>query len=543
MMTSMRIRWLAAAAAVFALGLGLGLALAAPARAGSAEVNKALKAAKQAVIDGDAGKLEKELAILVAEDGRTAARGLLGMIEKIPTDGRERLYWQVVGAVAVLKDHQALGVVGDWLVDNAKKPYSRDVLFSMQSNRSEGVIEVYARLLKKAKVDEIRLMAVDRLGELGRPDAIDLLLEVYEKEDRSGSALERRIKMTLTGLFGEDMGDFVNFKGYWDRNRDKGLGGGGGDTTTTGTVKDELDKARAGGLATVTRDGGGVLVLSGKHENFDHIEKMLERLGVPHDVKQKEEFAKDMDKMLEGVSAVILNCNFIGQLCTCPTCKPGEDPNSRLPVCTGCDKHELSTDALPDDAVARLKKFVADGGSVFTEDWGLTELTSKAWPDYLKKGQDLGDQQVDYAPVPGQTGNALLRGVFARPGGEGGATTTFSAVDNRWKVDNLSPAIEVVAKGKVTVLLESQDLKKSASGHNAVAVTFSPDPSDDGSEGDGKRVRTGRRKKGEPEERAGIVLHVLSHFGKQGSQEDEFTLQNLLVNFLLEANDRWAARR
>ena len=35
-----------------------------------------------------------------------------------------------------------------------------------------------------------------------------------------------------------------------------------------------------------------------------------------------------------------------------------------------------------------------------------------------------------------------------------------------------------------------------------------------------------------------IKNHVLSHFGKQNSEDDEFALQNLMLNFLIEANER-----
>jgi hypothetical protein len=31
-------------------------------------------------------------------------------------------------------------------------------------------------------------------------------------------------------------------------------------------------------------------------------------------------------------------------------------------------------------------------------------------------------------------------------------------------------------------------------------------------------------------------VQVLSHFGKQHSDEDEFSLQNLLLNFLIDSN-------
>ncbi len=60
---------------------------------------------------------------------------------------------------------------------------------------------------------------------------------------------------------------------------------------------------------------------------------------------------------------------------------------------------------------------------------------------------------------------------------------------------------------KVRVLISSNDLKKSC-GDPAVAVTF-------------------------PYHK-GTVVHVLSHFGKQRSRQDEATLENFLVNFLIE---------
>ena len=36
----------------------------------------------------------------------------------------------------------------------------------------------------------------------------------------------------------------------------------------------------------------------------------------------------------------------------------------------------------------------------------------------------------------------------------------------------------------------------------------------------------------------GRVLYVLSHFGKQAATSDEYALQNLLINFLVEASER-----
>ena len=95
---------------------------------------------------------------------------------------------------------------------------------------------------------------------------------------------------------------------------------------------------------------------------------------------------------------------------------------------------------------------------------------------------------------------------------------------------SLSPVIEVTGKGKVTVLMSSPDLAKDEGADKAaVAVTFLPA----GAKGEKGAVQ------GKLEAvRGGRVLHVLSHFAKQKSDQDAFALQNMLLNFLMEAQRR-----
>jgi len=528
------------------VALAAGLLLAAPGVA-AAGARRALRDAAAALEAGDADALEVALGEVVAEDGRTAAKGLLELALRFPAGESPTLYWQVLGGLAALEDRRALDAVGDWLEEAGEEPgqaaVARDVLYALQDCRAPDVIdEVYEPLLD-ARDHPLALMAVDRLGELERPEAVDLLLEAFEDAEGSGSALERRLRATLAGLFGEDMGACVNFAGWWDQHRDTLFAGGGAEGGATGTVKDELDAARAGGLASATRRGK-VLVLQGMVRNFDRIEEMLGRLDVPHEVMLKRAFMGDVDGALDGVAALILNCNFFSGVCTCPTCKPGTDPNSRLPVCTGCDEHQVESDRLSDEAIARIRRFVREGGSVFTEDWGLRELTARAWPERVAIGPQLAEGEVDYAPVPGQAGSPLLRGVLSRRGA--GAGSSVARLETAWKVDALSPAVRVVDPEQVTVLLASEELARDvAADCAAVALTFSPGAEAAPAASGRRRPRTGGRRGrgGSATPPGGVVLHVLSHFGKQGSRQDEFTLQNLLVNFLLEAQDRWGQRR
>lgn len=526
------------------------VSLLAPAVAigGAADLSRALKAARGAVQAGDEKALATALQTVVAEDGRSAARGLLELMVARP-EAKPRLYWQIVRALAALEDRGALSVIGDFLVKKGARPEARDILFALQGQGSPRLFDIYCKLLRKGR-PELQRMAADRLGELEQVEAVDVLLETLEREDGSGSALERHLRMILTGLFGEDMGVLVNWQGWWQQHREGFFETRRGTGKVTGTVRDELDAARRGGLATMTRGGGKVLVLTGMVRNFDSIEEILSELELPHEAMAKTDFMADMEKALDGTAAVLLNCNFFGSICRCPTCKPEMAPGSRLPRCGGCDKHELRDDKLSDEAVARLKRFVAEGGSVFTEDWGLQELTARAWPEHLRVGDELSEREVDYSPSPGQTASPLLRGVMGPPPdaeGEAGATRTFAADELRWKVDDLSRAIGVAAPDRVTVLLISEALGKSTGGLGAVAVLFSPGATASTSpkpKAGRRRPKTGRgRKGGDSAPQAGIVLHVLSHFGKQLAQRDEMTLQNLLVNFLLEAQARFQASR
>ena len=74
------------------------------------------------------------------------------------------------------------------------------------------------------------------------------------------------------------------------------------------------------------------------------------------------------------------------------------------------------------------------------------------------------------------------------------------------------------------VLLGSGELFRKADGDATVAVAFRPGSS---------RVPPGERVR---QNVPGVVLSVLSHFGQQESRADEHSLENLLLNFLIDAN-------
>lgn len=523
--------------------LGLLLVLALPAAAG--DLSRALERARRAAHSGTAEELARELEAVLEEDGKAAARGLLELAAGLPP-GREGAHWQVLRALAALEGDSALDALESFLRKGEPAPLCRDLLFALQGRNSDGQVKLFAALLKDEKARlELRLMACDRLGESATPAAVDALLRLLDKEQGRSSELEAAARRTLVGLAGgEDMGDIANWQGWWKGHRGQPLpvrreGASTASVDSTGqTVRGQLDPARAGGLSSLTRRGR-VVVIRGTIRNYDQIELVLRRMGVEHQVLTKAVFLADVEAGLQNTAALLLNCNLFTPVCHCPTCKPGKDLG-RGPACAGCDEHDRREDAFPDEVVARIARHVREGGSLFTEDFGLYELVARAWPELVGVAGVLSEGDVDWLPAPGQTAHPLLRGVLGAAPGE---ATRTRPLTGKWKVDAISPAIAVKDPARVRVLLFSPELRARDPNGAALAVAFSPgEELEAAAPPPGKRKQTGKDAATRPA-RAGVVLHVLSHFGKQTSQSDEFALQNMLVNFLLEAADRWRERR
>lgn len=528
------------------LALALTLALV-PGALRAGELGKALERAQKAAQEGDAAALGAALETIVTEDGKQAVRGLLEIAGHLPA-GREAAHWQLLRAAAALENPRALEALEAFLRKGEPAGLARDVLFALQGRKESGHVELFAAVLGDEKAPaELRGMSCDRLGEAATPAAMDALLRALGREQGRGSELERQLRATLVALAGEDMGDVSNWKGWWEQHRDQPLpvrpaaekapaAPAGGDT-----VRGTLDPAREGGLGTLTRSQGRVLVLKGRWHNYDQIEAVLTRMGVAHQVMTKYQFKNDPQAALAGTAAVILDCNQ-WSACVCPTCKRGADMG-RGPACGGCDKHDVQEDDVGADGLARLKEWVRAGGCLFSEDYGLYELLVKIWPEYVAAGEVLADEQVDWVPAPGQTAHPLLRGVFGAPPAGESRARAGEPLRGRWKVDAISPAITIKDPARVQVLLFSPMLQARKPELAPLAITFSPGAEPEPAAPPRKRTGGGKEPAATRTARPGLVLHVLSHFGKQTAREDEFALQNLLVNFLLEANARFAERR
>lgn len=190
----------------------------------------------------------------------------------------------------------------------------------------------------------------------------------------------------------------------------------------------------------------------------------------------------------------------------------------------------------------KLKRWVENGGYLFTEDWVAVELLEVAWPTKIKTFKYLPTMTTDVSPARGVTTHPYLRGVFVskhkfvdkevrlkKKKTDRIKTEAVKDLDelrkrikeavkppkNEWKIDDESPWIKVGSG--VTKLLVSEKLRNRTNGCDTLACTFNA--------GKGK------------------VLHIISHFGRQKQKEDEFATQNLLLNFILDARKARAKMR
>jgi hypothetical protein len=569
--------------------LGLAALLAMPVFAGKVTVASAEKDVKKGIKKGDEQLVAEGLHNLRAIGGKKSIQAIIKTLTKYSKRGLSGgYYWQLISGATAFKDAEGLQELGKFIVSKKKTIIAKDLLFGLQNNISPRVISVHKQVLAKGSFDQ-KLLTIDQLATIQRIEAGDLLIQILEKEP--SSQLKQRAMNALAALTGKDLGDVANWTGWWKSNREKqpfkkededGFSGGG-----TGSVT--RDGARAGEIGSIERlKKGRVIVIEGGScckrfdHNYDHIDQVLEQLGIKCETMNKKEWSKVKLSELKNVMAVLLNCTQNNDHCVCPTCKPTGATNMRLKTCGGCAKHDIVNDKMPAAGINLIKAFVESGGYFFSEDWGLYEIIEKAWPKVVKVGTFLREHdkapkpgtpktaggrsqaalpqsgEVAVTPAPGASTHPYMRGVFLRPksdkvaeGGDSGGTVVrggqvgseFRSPKHKWTIDDDSPSIKIVDHKRVKVLLTSDELKKLADGDNAVAFMFHIGRNTKKD----KRVATGSSKKSrqvgtEEGKPGGRVLHVLSHFGKQSSAADETALQNLLYNFMLECARRRAPR-
>ncbi|MBN1419671.1 MAG: hypothetical protein JXP34_12910 [Planctomycetes bacterium] len=538
--------------------LFLLFALGRPVAAAEPSVDGLRRSLVQAISKQDsAGTIAAVKGLIAA--GKPGAEVILGLLPRLPAEAG-RSYWILLDGLAAFRDPGSYSLIGDAVLKYRRAALGQDLLVALGRCRSRFVNRVVRRVLE-AGTPEMKLAALGIASRIPVRRTVDILLDALEREiDRPRGDLKDHIIHVLVALTGNNYGEaIVNWRGWWQKNRAKGVVEIKRESRSTRTVVDNLDPIREKEfLGLEKRPPGFVLVItaSPKEIAFDHIEKILEQMGIPHKVVTKEE-ASDPKFTFAGVRVIAINCMMWREYCRNPDHKPDNTHVApRLRRCVGPGEHIMRGYAFSGAAIEKLKTFVERGGYLFTEDMVLEELLSKAWGKFVGVGDFLPEKNVEIRCARGMGSHPYLRGVFTSAGpyerdafGEEKAAEEYdipeSAEDDEkddrptigrtgvvekpempedgkieidpvlhhWKIDEDSPSITINDTRKVLPLMTSEGL--AAKGSSAVALTFRPGGASSGS-----------------------VLHVLSHFGKQKSESDEFALQNILLNFILEAHAR-----
>ena len=543
--------------------------------AGKAADSKSLKRLRKALTAHDLKAVDEALGALVQQGRPETLKTLLVLASKMPPS-QASIYWSLLKGAVSYVARPALSELGQFVVDRRADPIARDVLYALARNRSLSVAEALCPVLEKGTTT-LKLMAAENLGYIRDAAAVDCLIEALKVEEvkspEKPTLLLETVVESLTRITGKLFGaNSVNWEGWWGKNRDKRLRGATQQvesSTITGTAVDLLDRRRREALIGLEEaQPTNVVVLSAEFTkkmkrdfNNDHIEGILASMNVAHTVVRREDFLKFS---LANTGALLINCAQFHSMCICPTCIPSGPANNRLYKCTGCKKHVKVHTRLDAGQINKIKRFIQRGGYVFSEDWVVKEFVERAFPKYIEAGEKLreegGDQgyrrmfEVDVVPVRGQASHPYLKGIFVPSAAEDfefdiddefdgleevdedeGSDDEYEEYEEyedvglvdvryQWSIDDESFALTILDERKVVALLRSGDLQRKVGEDSLVALAFRP----------GSRLPPGHRpvKRGTP----GVVLQVLSHFGKQNAR-DEHSLQNLLINFLIDAHE------
>lgn len=220
---------------------------------------------------------------------------------------------------------------------------------------------------------------------------------------------------------------------------------------------------------------GELLVVDG---SYDHMEKVLRVLHIPYVLKEPYEVVRSRN--LSRYKIIFWNCG---------------DPMP--PV--------LMSKFLP-----RLRRWVQDGGYLFSTDWGIAQVVAPGFGEYIGTSGTSGafskDLVLHVEPTPAGTRHELMEGVFPR-GARG-----------QWWLERAAYDIIVRDKRRVDVLVVAPYLESTMRRDPAVAVTF----------------KHGR----------GRVLHVLGHyFQEAGNLAGTIASQRLALNFVMERMGKTHAAR
>lgn len=322
------------------LSIILALALVVPVAA--QQDGRAEKDFKAALEIQNERELEKACRQLVVQGTPDSAKLMLTALAnpKLETD----VYWIIIRGCAAFSNTNALKIVSDYVIANKTKAAARDLTMALHNNFTPGCELVLVDILKEGGED-IRLLALDHLADIGGKDACAAIMEIIKKEGEKGGSSEvrRRMCIVLKSITKENYGDSVsNWLGWWDANGSKdwkelkkATAGNSGAGDFGATRAEELDRTRESKVLIM--HAGTKCKCKKDHDLDPNIDKVLQDLGIKFDKITKDQVDAKDGKLNSGevvnykdYLAIICICTHIRTHCACPKCKPGGAQVMRL---------------------------------------------------------------------------------------------------------------------------------------------------------------------------------------------------------------------
>ena len=468
-----------------ALALGAVLALQASGPAVGSDARDVKKQMDAALKKRDKSGALDALKAASALDGDKGAKLLVD----------RALHLAVIGLVDELVDGMASVKDAGPIIKAAKRNRKEDIRYL--AVRALGRLDSKEAIAacREALEDKSEAVAVAAVrATQNQPDSklVDTYISMLEEAEKAKGrkvrdTLHRELITALQNLSGKDMEAHVDWSNWWKAHRDSWKWEKTGEKGDDDSVIGRMKKHRKSDLKTLERLGKtDIICVRG---SSDRVQEVLEAIEIEHSVVRREELFKNE---LKPSSVLILNCNG-------------------------------NKDQFSDQELAKLSKFVAEGGYLFSSDWELKFTIEKAFPgtigfagesERVERGKEKAEMIRPLVP-----NHPYMRDVFP--------LSTVEQLGFKWKIDGRSHLVKILGRGAIFPLVQCPALEKK---HKAgvVAVTFRWDGS---LIKNPKRAVTGAGSK--PPE-GGSVLHVLGHFKNQKDKSDKFALQQLLLNFILE---------
>lgn len=186
-------------------------------------------------------------------------------------------------------------------------------------------------------------------------------------------------------------------------------------------MKRRMSKTRKKDLETLKSiSDNEVIVVRG---TYDRVEDVLDIVGIPYGLINQI----DLDNLdLRPSQTLIINC-----------------PAARVSK----------------KALKKIKKFVKDGGFLFSTDWVLLNVLQKIFPEYVKYNeQPTGDDVVKIEIA--DKDSPYLEGLFES-----------KDADPQWWLEGSSYPIKILKPEDIKILIRSREMKKKY-GEDPIVITF-----------------------------------------------------------------------